>query len=242
MGWGAYYGLATRRSGLTRWQRGDMKTLIEIPALIADIDEPPSVVLPRVRAFPIPPSCIVGSGYGVHLLWLLSEPTTDMQTVNAIHHGLAQTLKGDYLTAVTALRLPSSLNTKYGTTASCEVLESEWSRRYTLTDFALYQQTHSVQKANRQRSATLSQSRNSPPVTLDPSLIQAVADVLLSQGFKWRATWLNGPCPHAHLHKHADRRPSFGFNTATGYGYCFVCGSMLLKTLCANLGISRFLR
>jgi len=66
MGWGAYFELATRRSGLTRWQRGDMKALVEIPALIADIDEPPNIALPRIRAFPISPSCIVGSGHGVH--------------------------------------------------------------------------------------------------------------------------------------------------------------------------------
>ena len=227
MGWGAYYGLATRRSDLTRWQRGDMKALVEIPALISDIDESPEVALPRIRAFPISPSCIVSSGHGVHVYWLLDRPTTNMQAVNAIHRGLAQALKGDYLTAATALRLPGSLNTKHDTTAPCEVLESDWSRRYMLTDFALYQRTHTIQKANRQRSATPSQSRNSPPVTLDPSLIQTVADVLLSQGFKWCATWLNGSCPYAHLHKHADRRPSFGFNTATGYGFCFVCGVVL---------------
>ena len=238
MGWGAYYGLATRRSSLTRWQRGDMKALVEIPAFIADIDEPLDTVLPRVRTFPIPPSCIVSSGHGVHAYWLLDQPTTDMQAVNAIHRGLAQTLKGDYLTAATALRLPGSLNTKRDTTAPCEILESDCSRRYTLTNFALYQQTHAIQKASRQHSATPSEGKSSNPFTLNSHLIQAVADVLLSQGFKWRATWLNGPCPHAHLHKHADRRPSFGFNTVTGYGYCFVCGSMLLKDLCCEISVN----
>jgi len=227
MGWGAYYGLATRQSNLTRWQRGDIKTLIEVPALIADIDESPSVALPRVRAFPISPTCIISSGHGIHAYWLLNEPTTDKQAVNAIHRGLAETLKGDYLTGATALRLPGSLNTKREPFAACEVLESDWSRLYTLTDFALYQQTHFIHKASCQRSITPSQSQRSNPFTLNPHLIQAVANVLVSQGFKWRETWLNGPCPHAHLHKHADRRPSFGFNTATGYGFCFVCGVVL---------------
>lgn len=239
MGWGAYYGLATRRSGLTRWQRGDMKTLVEVPALIADIDESPEVALPRIRAFPISPSCIVSSGHGVHIYWLLDHPATNLQTVNAIHRGLAQVLKGDYLTAATALRLPGSLNTKHDATTPCETLESDWSRRYMLTDFASFQQTQSIQKTSRLCSPTSSQSKNSPPVMLNPDLIQTVADVLLSQGFKWRATWLNGPCPHAHTHKHQDRRPSFGFNTATGYGYCFVCGSMLLKDMCVDLCITR---
>ena len=237
MGWGAYYGLATRRSGLTRWQRGPMNALVEIPALIADIDEPLTVVLPRIHSFPIQPSCMVSSGHGVHAYWLLNEPTTDMQAVNAIHRGLAQALKGDYLTAATALRLPGSLNTKYGTTISCETVETDWSRRYTLADFAAFQQTQCNPKTSYQHGHSMLQSESSTPITLNPRLIQAVTDVLLSQGFKWRETWLNGPCPYAHLHKHTDARPSFGFNTSTGYGYCFVCGSMLLKNICADLHI-----
>jgi len=162
-----------------------------------------------------------------------------MQTVNAVHHGLAQTLKGDYLTAATALRLPGSLNTKRAATASCEVLESDWARRYTLADFTAYQKPQCVRQTQLQSSRTTSSERNnSTLVTLNPHLIQAVANVLVSQGFKWRATWLNGPCPHAHLHKHADRRSSFGFNTATGYGFCFVCGMMQLKDMCGMLNIS----
>lgn len=234
LGWGAYFGLATRRSGLSRWQRGDMNMLVEVPALIADIDEPPQVALQRVRAFPLSPSCIVSSGHGVHLYWLFEQPTTDMQAVNAVHRGLAQALKGDYLTAATALRLPGSLNTKYGTTVPCEVLKSDWSRRYTIADFDQFRK-ETVQPKPSQQPQSL--HKGSTSVALNPTLIQQVADVLLSQGFKWRETWLNGPCPHAHLHKHADKRPSFGFNTATGYGYCFVCGAMLLKQLCAELSI-----
>ena len=159
--------------------------------------------------------------------------------MNAIHRGLAQVLKGDYLTAATALRVPGSLNTKREPLAACEVLESNWSRRYKLTDFAAYQKSQRARQTQLQGSRTTSSERDrSTPVTLNLPLIQQVADRLLSQGFKWRATWLNGPCPHAHLHKHADRRPSFGFNTATGYGNCFVCGTMRLNDICAGLCIN----
>ncbi len=237
IGWGAYFGLATRRPGLTRWQRGDMKTLVEVPALIADIDESPNVALPRVRAFPIPPSCIVSSGHGLHIYWLLDEPTTDMQAVNAIHRGLVEHLKGDYLAAATALRLPGSLNTKHNTIAHCEVLESDWLRRYVLSDFASFRPQPSRQITSGQLNHRSSESKSSLPVMPNPAWIEAVVKVLLSQGFKWRETWLNGPCPHAHLHKHMDGRPSFGFNTVTGYGYCFVCGSTLLKDLFAEFCI-----
>ena len=229
MGWGAYYGLATRQSGLTRWQRGDMKALVEIPAIIADIDEPPDIVLPRIRAFPLPPSCIISSGHGVHLLWLLNTPTTDMQAVNAIHRGLAQTLKGDYLTAATALRLPGSLNTKYGESANCEMVTSDWSIRYTLNDFADY--CHAQEKEKSREESRYSRSDRCTS-SHDLRYIQDVTEALLQQGFKWRGTWLNGPCPNAGKHKHSDRNPSFGFNTATGFGYCFVCGTMSLSDLC----------
>lgn len=209
-----------------------MKALIEIPALIADIDEPSNIVLPRIEQFPIRPSYIVSSGHGVHLYWMLDMPTTDKQAVNAVHRGLAQALKGDYLTAATALRLPGSMNTKHGGTVPCEVLQSDWSRRYVLTDF-----DHFRKEANqpKSRQPTRNSYTCSTPAKLNPAVIQQVTDVLLSRGYKWRETWLNGPCLHAHLHKHADRRPSFGFNTATGYGYCFVCGSILLKEIYADL-------
>lgn len=228
LGWGAYFGLATRQTGLTRWQRGDMNTLVEIPALVADIDEPLSIVLPRVKAFPIPPSGIVSSGYGCHLYWLLTQPTTDKHPVNAIHRGLAEVLHGDYLTAATALRLPGSLNTKHGATASCEIVECDWSRRYMLADFINYRKEKSQQKTSQ---SIVCNSQGTQSATLNPLMIQEVAEVLLSRGFTWRGTWLNGTCPYAPYHNHNDQHRSFGFNTATGYGYCFVCGSMLLKEL-----------
>lgn len=208
MDWGAYFGLATRRSGLTRWQRGDMNALVEVPALIADIDEPPNVALPRVQAFSIQPSCIVSSGHGLHAYWLLAEPTTDMQAVNAIHRGLASALKGDYLTAATALRLSGSMNTKHTMTVPCEVLQSNWSRYYKFADFEHFRKAREHPKS--QQSSHTTRQRNGR-ATLNPHLIQQVADELLARGYKWREAWLNGPCPHACHHKHADARPSFGY-------------------------------
>ena len=229
MEWGAYYGLATRRPGLTRWQRGDMNALVEIPTIIADIDEPPEIVLPRIKAFPIPPSCIISSGHGVHLYWILDRPTIDMQVVNAIHRSIAKTLKGDYLTAATALRLPGSLNTKHNGSANCEVLTSDWSIRYSLCDFA--DCCHPSEKKNSRKERRYFRC-DRQAVNRDSQYIQDVTDNLIRQGFKWRGTWLNGSCPNKERHKHADRRASFGFNTATGWGYCFVCGVMQPKLVC----------
>lgn len=41
--------------------------------------------------------------------------------------------------------------------------------------------------------------------------------------------WLNGRCVYPHRHRNSDDHPSFGLNTRTGYGFCFVCGSLSPK-------------
>jgi hypothetical protein len=38
-------------------------------------------------------------------------------------------------------------------------------------------------------------------------------------------------------HKSGEQHLSFGFNKRTGYGYCHVCGTLLLKDLRAVFGI-----
>lgn len=69
------------------------------------------------------------------------------------------------------------------------------------------------------------------------SLAAAIAQVLGGRGYRHKGDWLNGPCIYPERHAHLDHRPSFGFNTRTGYGHCFVCGSMLAKDIARDLGI-----
>ncbi len=78
-----------------------------------------------------------------------------------------------------------------------------------------------------------------PPTngTVNPDLIAAIADVLRQRRHRERGKWINCSCPNATGHKNGDRHPSFGFNLESGYGYCYVCGSMLAKDLCDLLGI-----
>jgi hypothetical protein len=85
----------------------------------------------------------------------------------------------------------------------------------------------------RRSSASTPAART--PINADT--IRRVADVLLASGCKPRGDWLNGACPFPTRHKHEDRHPSFGFNTKTGYGFCHVCGTLLLKDLCPALGL-----
>jgi len=72
---------------------------------------------------------------------------------------------------------------------------------------------------------------------LNPRVIDAIVRVLAGQGFKQHGDWLHGSCIHPERHKNGDRNPSFGFNTQTGYGHCYVCGAMLAKDICAQLNI-----
>ncbi len=72
---------------------------------------------------------------------------------------------------------------------------------------------------------------------LNPRVIDAIARILAGQGFKQHGDWLHGSCIHPERHKNGDRNPSFGFNTQSGYGHCYVCGTMLAKEVCEALNI-----
>lgn len=74
--------------------------------------------------------------------------------------------------------------------------------------------------------------------SVNPAVIDAIATALTARGFRNRAEWLHGSCIYPERHRHGDKNPSFGFNTQSGYGYCYVCGSMLAKDICEQLGIN----
>jgi hypothetical protein len=72
---------------------------------------------------------------------------------------------------------------------------------------------------------------------LNPRVVEALASHFLARGFKVNGTWLNGPCVYSERHKHGDSHPSFGYNTATGFGFCHVCGTLRTKDLCCAVGL-----
>lgn len=82
--------------------------------------------------------------------------------------------------------------------------------------------------------------KTSAPISdapLNPRVIDEIARTLAAQDFKQHGDWLHGRCIHPERHRNGDRNPSFGFNTASGYGHCYVCGTMLAKAICARLNI-----
>ncbi|MBN8590714.1 MAG: hypothetical protein J0M33_03105 [Anaerolineae bacterium] len=231
-GWGAYFAVGLRRPGLTRWQRGGAGDVIALPALFVDVDDLSPEALIHLQCADPAPSCIVASGGGYHAYWWLDEPTSDLNTARHLLRGLATALGGDPLSIAQSLRVPLTRNTKPSRgNALCQVLELH-ERRYPLEAFNAYLPHPIVQ---RPRAATAARNQNFIP---NAGLVVQIADALAARGCKPRGDWLNGACPFPERHKHGDQHPSFGFNTRTGYGYCHVCGTLLLKDLCSALALT----
>src|SRR5690606_35973644 len=72
---------------------------------------------------------------------------------------------------------------------------------------------------------------------LHTRVTEAIGRTVAGQGFKQHGDWLYGSCIHPERHKNGDRNPSFVFNTQSGYGHCYVCGTMLAKEVCEALNI-----
>src|SRR5690606_30127900 len=163
-------------------------------------------------------------GGGYHAYWGLREPTRELDKARHILHALATSLGGDHMSIAQSLRVVGSINTKPARNgAICRIVELG-EQRYTLEHFVgLLPSLPSPQKP--------------VPYEQIADLTAAVAHTLSLQGYTRRGDWLNGPCPYTTRHKNGDRHPSFGFNTRTSYGFCHVCGSMLLKELCEILSV-----
>jgi hypothetical protein len=231
-GWGAYVAIATRKTNLGRWRRGGKGDLLALPALFVDIDRPPDIVLSEIRDFQPSPSCIVASGRGVHLYFFLDHGANDMVLAGRVLRGLAAVLRGDVMSPAQSMRLIGTRNTKQQAGGKlCRLLELHPERRYSLDDFAQYAIPPCKTPSPRRLPPCETTSE------LNPRVVAALVDHFLAHGFKPRGTWLNGPCVYPERHKPGDARPSFGYNTESGYGFCYRCGTLLAKDLCEAVGI-----
>jgi hypothetical protein len=236
MGWGAFFGVGLRKTGLTRWQRGGTDDVIALPALFADVDDPSQDTLDRLQNVAPTPSCITFTGGGFHAFWTLVSPTADLARARLVLQALALTLGGDKLSPAQSLRLVGSRNTKAQRhNALCRVVVLR-DVCYTLADFdGLVQRL--TPRRRRTSSALMPVRHSTTGSSLNPSLIASVTQVLVQQGYRRSGDWLSGPCLYPHHHQHNDQHSSFGFNTRSAYGSCFICGSLLLKDVCLALDI-----
>ncbi|WP_424360785.1 DNA-primase RepB domain-containing protein [Methylocystis parvus] len=112
--------------------------------LHVDVDDPDA--LERVSAFTPKPTAVVFSGGGYQAFWLLKEPMQDLGRVEAINKAIAGSLGGDNCHNIDRImRLPGTINVpdaKKRAKGRVEALaylvseETDWSRRYELSDFA----------------------------------------------------------------------------------------------------------
>ena len=230
LGWGAYFAVGLRRHGLTRWQRGGAADVVVLPALFVDVDDPSLEALARLQHTQPSPSCIVSSGGGYHVYWWLNEPTTDLNTARLLLRGLAEALGGDSLSVAQSLRVVGSVNTKPSRgNVMCSLLQLH-ERRYALDDFAAYLPRPSPRP-------TLQRSQITTSYVPSADLLTLVVSALMQRGGRMRGDWVNAACPFPERHRNADQHPSFGFNIRSAYGFCHVCGTLLLKDLCAALNV-----
>lgn len=235
LGWGAFVAIGLRRRGLTRYRRGSEHDVLALPAVFVDVDDPSSEALVRLRMMRPAPSCITFTGGGYHAYWWLDDPLSDMGLARQILRALQRISGGDALSVVNSLRLVGSRNSKPGRdNALCHIVEMQ-DRYYNIEAFAplLPRPTVKPQVVSSRRRTMQHSTSN----TINPTVLQAVSDRLISLGYVLQGDWLSGPCLYPAHHQHGDVHHSFGFNVQSGYGHCFRCGSILLKDICASLGI-----
>ena len=110
-----FLGVATRQEN-----KGTKDAIVQIPAVWGDIDFKDIArdeVERRIAVFPVKPSIVVSSGHGLHLYWILDNPSKigDIQKIEDINKRLVNHFGGDKGSADAAhiLRLPGTYNHKY---------------------------------------------------------------------------------------------------------------------------------
>ena len=238
-GWGAYIGVATRRSGLGRWSRGGKSDLLELPALFVDIDAP-SLALWHLTFFALPASMLVNSGHGYHAYWLLDTPTTDFQQADLLLKALAEQLGGDQvLTVANSMRLPGTINTKSGReNALCHLVEYVPERRYQMAQFAsiLLRKSESPHFYKPWIQAVF--DHNKANEVVEP-VIDAVTETVLHilDGRQRSNGFIAARCPLPHSRDKPGMH--FSYHPASGVGFCFgKHGKLSLQEMCQVLGIT----
>lgn len=151
-GMGCYYAVATRQMGRASGKRENCH---ELRSLWSDVDfkrlgpeyQTDDAIVAMAKALPYPPSVMIRTGGGVHLLWLLDETldvSLDRSGAGALEVTIVDSLKrlagvvgGDPRVCDVAriLRLPGTVNSKPGVEdGTCRVLHADWERQYPLSD------------------------------------------------------------------------------------------------------------
>lgn len=240
LGWGAYFAVGLRRQGLGRRRRGGKNDILALPALFVDLDDHTQQTLTNLRAFPLPPSCIVDSGGGgFHAYWWLCQPTIELDRARRMLQGLTMYFSSDTLSVAQSLRLPNTHNTKPNRGGLCHVIDLT-DHHYTLSDFEALLPVSNEQRWKPEKPYTTPQTVHTlhSGRPLNPALIETVTHTLYRNygSYHKENGYIAALCPCGHAHDLPGKH--FNFDPTHGIGICFGRhGRILLKDLCAILGI-----
>ncbi|WP_181703313.1 VapE domain-containing protein [Chthonobacter albigriseus] len=135
-----YYHVNVLKDGV-RDKKATKADIEHARCLHADVDD--LNALDRIRSFSPPPSVVVASGGGYQALWLLKEPSFDLDRVERCNRALEQALGADHCHNVDRiLRLPGTINVPNAkkraagrVAVPARVVEANWDLRYDLADF-----------------------------------------------------------------------------------------------------------
>ena len=133
-----YVGVATRANG----KGGQLKDCLGLHAVFIDMDfkdfSSEADARAKLEHFPLPPSCVVATGGGLHTYWFLTEPLHledgGARYAKQLLRALAEVLGADRASAEPAriLRLPDTFNYKYEPPRPVVVETLDVARRYSL--------------------------------------------------------------------------------------------------------------
>lgn len=236
-GWGAYFGVALRKTNLGRWGRGGKCDLLSLPALFVDLDNA-DLGRWQLGFFELPASSVIYTGRGYHAYWFLETPTSDLAAADHIIHGLALRLGGDPAISVAhSMRLPGTRNTKPGRAGvMCTLEQHHPDRRYPLSAFDVYARLGAPLKRRHSHLSRLSMrpwSEDEMRLVRD-AVTDAVFDLL--DGRARGNGYIAALCPFPHQRDRPGMH--FSYNAATGWGRCWgKHGSISPGQLCRALGV-----
>jgi hypothetical protein len=171
-----------------------------------------------------------GGGVGKHVYFRVEQMLPSVKAMNTPIGNLE--LCGEGRQVVAPPSVHPTTGKPYRVEKACDILQ--------VSDLAELVRWIEAFKPREAQTTWKPPSRTSFPTgdaTLNPRLLDAIAHELVRRDFKQHGDWLHGRCIHPERHKNGDRNPSFGFNLRSGYGHCYVCGTMLAKEVCETLNI-----
>lgn len=171
-----------------------------------------------------------GGGVGKHLYWQVEQLPPAIKAMDTPLGNLEMCAAGRQIVAVPSI---------HPTTHNPYVVEKNLPILHIADLVEVVEWIEAFKKTTPTLPTKWQPPRHMPAVSsdLNPRVIEALAQHFENLGYRRYGEWLHGPCVYPGNHKNGDHHPSFGFNTQSGYGYCFKCGTLLAKDLCRALDI-----